>query len=399
MTESKLLSEILDDAVLETDQSIYSNALFQVKLDAQVFQSLLDRVQTIVPVRDIKPVLKNVLFTATNDRLQLYSTNLEVSFIASTSEVDIALPGNLMIPYKRLSDVLRSVRGSVLLSGFSDSAKVEADRTTWELRLQSGYSYPDLPSISGLRLFEIDRELFLRGLQSVRYAVARDASRAPTSLMMVNVSNGKMTACDGGRFQQFDLGADFPVSLNISVFTLDELIKVLRSSGAEKIGIGETERNLVFQTTSGVLVMNKLTSKFPDMESTLLRPSLSNTRDLKVPRSQFISAIKRVRVNADVDTSALGLSLSLNRLIISAQDRQGNEAQEFLDVEWLGEKYHLMVNHYYLMEMLQMASNDTCSFRLGFDSHTRRAPILLQEENSIGVIPQMNSDWVGAFQR
>jgi hypothetical protein len=46
--------------------------------------------------------------------------------------------------------------------------------------------------------------------------------------------------------------------------------------------------------------------------------------------------------------------------------------------------------------MINTYADTTCSFRLGDDTKTRRAPILLRNDTTgdVGVLQQMNADWV-----
>lgn len=397
-----LVSEVLASVDVLAPTRVVSDDYFGFTIDSHEFQRLLEKFKNIVPTRDTKPVLKNIKITVAESFIQLYATNLEFSLIVSSTAVSALTPGESMLPYKRLLDVVTGAGAGpldVVIGG--GKVLVEAGRTNWDLALQLGMEYPPFPNITGLVLHEIDSSLFVKGLQSVKYAAARDSSRSSSSLMMVNIdNNGKMTACDGSRFQQFNLGSEFPLPMNIPVGAIDTVLSMISLSDSATLGVGAALHHLVFDTRKGVLIINKLAAKFPDMESALLRPSLTNDRELKVDRRALITAIRRVRINADPDTAALGLYLSVNSLSVYAKDRFNNDAQESLDVSWLGGNYDLMVNHSHFLEMLQMCSSDVCRFRLGSDAQKKKSPVLLeQEDGAIGVIPQMNPDWVGALQR
>ncbi len=395
-----LVSEVLDSTRQEsTRREKTDTGAVEFTSEVRILQQLISRVSSVVPPKDTKPVLKNIQLIVASNFIQVYSTNLELSVVVNSSDIASTITGSVLLPTKKLSDVLSGAEsGPVLVSVDNGSARIEAGRASWDLVLHQETNYPPLPDVTGLVLHDIDKEVFVRGLNAVRYAAARDASRSAPALMMVSINKGKMTACDGARFQQFDLGLDFPLSLDIPTKALDELLRVLQWDG-DTVRVGETARHLVFHTPMGTLIVNKLSARFPDMEQTLLRPSLSNNRELSIDLKSLVSAIKRVRINADPTTSALGLSLSLNKLILSARDKFGNEAQEIIDVSWLGDNYNITVNHSYLLEMLQMHEEDTCKFRLGNDTSTKKAPILLQGDRAVGVVPQMNSDWVDVLQR
>lgn len=375
-------------AIASTD----TNIVFTMK--KFVLQLLLEKASSVVPTRDVMPVLKNFQFEVTDGRLRVVATDLELSVVATTEMVEVHAGGVAVFPARKMLDILREAEDStVTITVQGTKASVAIGRTTWNLKLQGGADYPPMPEFTEAVFATVDRAAFATALKVVRYAACKDANRA--SLMMIDVRGGRMTACDGARFQQATIGA-FPFEFRIPIGAVDDLLKLLASTDLIEISIGESVNHLIFTVGADVFVANKLLAQFPDMEALLLRPALENKHSFTVERDELLHAIKRVRINADGETSAIGLHLAPSNLTVIAKDKYGNDAAETIDAGWPGGERVLVVNHAYLSEMVNASDAKAATFYLGDDTKTRKAPIMLKDDDAgtVGVTQQMVSDWV-----
>lgn len=387
--------EVGDDYDPQPPQIFNDDVAFEAK--CFVLRALMEKAASVLPTKDIMPVLKNFQLEVSAGMLRVVATDLELSVISSTEMVMTQNPGVAVFPGRKMLEIIREAEdGDVVVRVTEGAAAITVGRTAWDIRLQDGSDYPPLPSVDDLELHEIDRVKFLGALSSVRYAAATDAVRP--SLMMIDVTNGCMRAADGVRFQQVDLGDQLPLDIQIPIGAVDDLVKLLRSTDLDKVSIGEGDHHLVFQVGSDVFIANKLVAQFPDIESALLRPSLiANVQELTVDRQELNDAIKRVRITADSETSAIVLSLSANKLAVKSQDKFGNHAVEEIDGGWSSADRVLVVNHKFLTDMLGMADVKTCHFFVGPDTKTKRSTLLLKDDENgmIGIIQQMRADWAG----
>lgn len=361
-----------------------------------VFALLVDKASAVVSSRDVMPVLKCLQIEAADGRLRIVATDLERSMICTTEIVAIDTPGIAVFPAKKLAEIIRQADDSdVHIHVAGGTASITVGRTTWRLRLQGGEDYPPMPAITEVTFAAVNRTGFLSALQAVRYAACRDANRA--SLMMIDIRGGRMTACDGSRFQQA-AAADLPFPCQIPIGAVDDLIKILKASELTDVHIGESDHHLIFRLGADLLIVAKLMAQFPDMEAALLRPALENRHKLTIDRHEFVAAIKRVRIAADPETSALALILRDYQLTVSARDKWENFAEETIDATWDGADRTIVVNHAYLTDMINMVRGPVVTLHLGDDTKHRKAPIMVRDGDAgtVGVVQQMLGDWVGA---
>lgn len=359
-----------------------------------VFQILLEKASSVVPVKEIAPVLKNYQVEITPSSIRVIATDMELSILSFTEMVSATGTGTVFFPAKRLLSILREASdGDVMVVIKDGVANIRIGHTSWDLKLANGADYPYMPDVADLTFHQVDRPGFLSAIAAVRYAAAKDATRP--HLMLLDFSKGKVTACDGSRFQQAPF--EFPLDVQIPVGAVDDLVRLLRATELESVGVAEHANYLAFRVGSDVFLANKMPVTFPDMEEVILRPALENQDILTVDRSDLLDAIKRVRINTDPETGAIGLRVAPGKLTVMSRDRDHNGAEEEISCGWEGPERMVVVNHTFLSDMLGMYSQVTCTFRLGPDTKSKKSPLFLQdtETGASGVIQRMHAGMVG----
>jgi DNA polymerase-3 subunit beta len=365
-----------------------------------VLASLVDKAISVVPNRDVMPELKHFLVQVAPGSLRLAATDLELSVLAATPAVTAEVTQALLLPARKLLAILREApEGDVIIDVAGESAAVRAGTASWSLLLADAAGYPQLPDPDGVEMHPVSREAFLGALRTVRHAVGRDSGRP--SLMQVDIAVGedgsaKVTASDSVRFARATLPG-FPVSMQIPSGALDSLVKTLESSELDEVQAGETDRQLVFRIGSTVFLAQKLPAKFPDVEKLLLKPALENRLSLTADRAELAGAIRRVRINADPETSAIGLKLTQGTLTAVARDKYGNRAEEAISAAWDGPERLVVVNHQFLTDMLAAHPSGSCRFWLGPEAGKKRSVLMLRDDDTgtIGIIYQMLASLVG----
>jgi DNA polymerase III subunit beta len=370
-----------------------------------ILAALVDKAISVVPNRDVMPVLKHFLVQVAPGRLQMAATDLELSVLASTPAVTTSATETLVLPARKLLSILKEASGDdITVDVDGEFATVRAGTASWTLQLHDCSDYPLLPDPSEIEMLPVSREAFLTAIRAVRHAIGRDSNRPALQQVDISVLEGspaKVTACDSRRFARTEL-AGFPLSMQIPAGALDSLVKTLESSELDEIQAGEyvtstKAKHLVFRVGGTVFLAAGNMAAFPDVEKQLLRPALENRLKMVADKSELAGAIRRVRINADPETSAIGLQLAAGTLTVIARDKYGNRAEEAIAVSWEGPERLVVVNHQFLASMLAAHPSQSCEFWLGAESGKKRSVLMLKDEETgtVGIIYQMLASLVG----
>jgi DNA polymerase-3 subunit beta len=384
--------EALED-LAETHTDAAEGVVLAFETKKFTLDGLLSKAANVIPSRDLMPMLKNFLVAVDDKFLKVAATDIELSVIAQTGMVKADTLGRAVFPAKKLQDIVREapdgeIRVEVEVVDEAFTATITAGKATWRLRLLNVDDYPDLPNADEATFQKVSKAKFASALKQVRQAASSDTMRA--SLMLVDINEGRMRASDGVRFQQVKM--PFPMNMQVPINAVDDLVKVLSLSESAEFEVSDTDNHLLFRINDDLFIAQKLTVDFPDVDDVLLKPALTNEDVLHVDRMELIKAIRRVRITADEETSAVVLTLEPERITVSSKEKNGSMSSESLDCTWKGENGRILAfNHGHLLDMLNMASAKSCEFRLGKDLKTRPSALLLVDDEAgmQGVLNQM----------
>lgn len=363
------------------------------EINREVLLSLLEKAVTVVPTKDLIPVLTNFQFIATEDELTVVSSSGQMSIVQTTDQAKVNTPGIQVFPARTLLAIVKQAynNSTVFVEVTNTGAVIVSGSYTAEISISSGEDFPKLEGISEVVFHEVPRKAFVDAISTVKYALPGREFSGQASMCMISIRAGKFTACDGARFQQVRI-PEFRLSMQLPAFSINTIIKILSSVDMEILEIGETFNCLVFRLGSTVFYLNKMDSPYPNVEQLWLRPALNNDQELIVDKAQLITAINQVRVTADPTFNAIGLAIEDNQITVTSKNGD-NSTKAVIECKWDKKPRNIVVNYAHLAEMLRAYGPSECRFLLDEDSKTHKAPILLKDDDTMALatIAQMLS--------
>lgn len=353
----------------------------------EILLSLLERAISIVPTKDIIPVLNNFQFHVKQNELKIIASSGKLSIVMVTEQVTTKVEGVEVFPARTLLNIIKECSsGSIVyIEVTSSGAVIVSGGFSAEIAMPSGKGFPVLDDLTGVTFHEVDRADFINAVNTVKYALPDKDYSGQSGMKMINIKNGKFTACDGSRFQQVRVEG-FNLNMKLPALCISSLLKILSSTDMESIEIGETSLDkLVFRLGPTVFYVNKLADPYPNVEQLWLRPALSNDQVLIVNRAELITAIKQVRFAVEGSASnAVGLVLQEDQLTVVAKGIN-KSSTTVIGCTWKGKPRTIAVNCFHLAEMLKASPNEQCKFMLDDDTQLYRSPILLKDDDSYAI--------------
>lgn len=389
------------------------DARLSVRGPSATFQSLFDRAAAVTPAKEIISGTGFALLEAfsaspgTTAYVKVSATDGDLTVSMVADGVSVTVPGSVLVPGKKIAEILRlAPTEQAKIEVLGTTATIRSGRAQWTVQTPVGHALPPAADVSAITTYSLAVGDLLDALTVARRAASTSSARA--SLMQLAVSQGSITGLDGGRLHRQRV-QNLPAALRatIPLRVSEEVIRMLRATGSETVEMGSSDSHLVFRVDQDTLIAQRLLVDFPDVESQVLGPVLTNTWALTVDRDRLLQAIRRVRVNADPDYQALFVSLVPGRVLdsgmtwnlsLSARDRSGNSAAETLDASWSGPatSRSLCVNHRYLSDLLAATSGEFVTLRIGEDSKAVRLPVLIEDTASgfLGWVQQMRPGYL-----
>ncbi|MEZ4388973.1 MAG: DNA polymerase III subunit beta, partial [Candidatus Krumholzibacteriia bacterium] len=241
-------------------------------IQQETLQKALDLVAGVVPSKTTLPILTCVLVEADKEGLQFSATNLDISMVTRTSEVEVAKAGRMAVPAGKLVSFVRSLApGSVSVTVADGKLKIRAGKASFEEGCMNAEEYPNLPETAAGEGFEVPGSLLTDMISETNYAVSRDETRPALMgiLWEVRKTGLTMVATDAHRLARSRRSLDwsFTGERNLIVDTgglrhLPRVAGLNPDEGTIEVFLGENQ--LSFRAGQTLLHIRLFEGPFPD---------------------------------------------------------------------------------------------------------------------------------------
>jgi len=163
----------------------------------------------VVAARTPKPVLQCVKLTASDDRLTIAATDLEVAIRYSDNQVQIEQGGEALLPADKFRDIVResvddtlSIEvGNDAAGGGSANANIRGQDAHFKIFPQRASDFPPVPDFEGEADFEVNGGQLKQLVGQTLFAAARESTRYAFNgvLLIAKAKKISLVSTDGRR--------------------------------------------------------------------------------------------------------------------------------------------------------------------------------------------------------
>jgi len=322
-----------------------------------------------VSTRSALPVLSGILLQAGEGRLDLYSTDMELS-IKATLQTPVERDGEIVVPARLFSDVVRNLADEdVAIEAGEAAVKVSCGRASFSLNSWAAADFPQTSTFDMTGAFKVGRDPFVETLNKAGRAASRDETRPILTgvLMTIMGDTLKMVATDSYRLAvketKLDHALDTEVQAIVPVKALGEVTRLASALGPGDIEVAVGENQVVFKLSDpagDVWIASRLIEgQFPNYKQ-LLPETFEH--EVTIDRGQLMATARRVSLLAQKN-APLRMSFAENRLTMKALTQDVGQAEESLDVAFTGEPFEIGFNPGYLIEGVDAVDDEEALLR------------------------------------
>lgn len=320
----------------------------------------LQTVQNVVSTRTTLPILSNVLLRASDGKLQLTTTDLDVG-ISGTAEVQVDKAGATTLPARRLATIVRELPASdvTIEVDAKNVASIRCGQSFFKILGLPEEEFPPLPKFDDAKVFTLGQQALRDALKKTSYAISTDETRYVLNGILFSFKDNKLTmvATDGRRLALVDLELEFPRSQEVEVIVpakcVTELARLLGDEGELKMSVGENQ--VAFEVDGTLLVSKLIEGNYPNYRQVI--PGETKER-ITLERELFLNAVHRVSLLASEKSNSVKLVFSKNNIEIASNTPDVGEAREALAVNYRGKDFSIAFNPDFLMAPLKSLAND-----------------------------------------
>ncbi len=333
----------------------------------------LQAVIGVVERRQTMPVLSNVLLELEDNRLRLTGTDLELE-LRSELIVHGESSGRTTVPARKFHDICRG-----LPEGSELHAQIDGNR----LRLRSGRSrfllatlpadeFPAQSELDATRELQLTRQQLAELIQRTQFAMAQQDVRFYLNGLYFEFQGNIMraVATDGHRLATCDVSLEQAVGDGSHIIVprkgVTELQRLL-NAGSSDLKLKFNDNAIQIELGNVRLTSKLIEGRFPDYERVI--PTTSD-KWVTGDREELRAALQRAVILSNEKFRGVRLLLEDRSLKLQTHNPEHEEAEEELEVEYVGEKLSIGFNVTYLLDALSAIHTEQFSLGLTSPDHS-----------------------------
>ncbi len=324
-------------------------------------------VSKVISNKNTLPIIDNFLFVLKDGTLNITATDLETTLMTGMSIDNVSEEGEVTIPAKLLVDSLKEFADIPLeFKTIDDKGIIEI---TWvngnsQLPYTAADEYPALKELDADNTsVSIPSVTLLEGVNRTLYATGEEELRPVMNGIFFDIDSesSTMVASDAHKlvcYTRHDIKSEKKSSFILPKKPAS-ILKTILAKIEEPVVVKFDSKNAYFEFDSFVLVCRLVEGNYPAYKSVIPK---NNPNKLLINRQDLLNSTRRVAVCSNQASSLIRLKLSLNQLVISAQDIDFSiSAHERLTCQYEGDEMEIGFKSTFLVEILSnLPYNEIC---------------------------------------
>lgn len=325
-------------------------------------ETLLKPLQALIGVVEKKqamPILSNVLIKIEGQNMQITATDLELELLAKIELTAPAEAGSLTLPARKLFDICRNLPDDATIdfnAASHEKITIKSGKSRFSLMGLPAQDFPTMESQLGQIMVDVPQKTLAHLIRKTQFAMAQQDVRYFLNGLLLEVSEKMLrtVATDGHRLAlaseavQGNAGGVHQVIVPRK--TILELQKILELSDEPVSLVLGT--HFIRIAMKDIIITSKLVDgRYPDynrvIPSTGKNILLSNREGLK-------QALQRTAILSNEKYRGVRLNVSNNVLKLMANNPEQEEAEDEVEVAYVGQDIEIGFNITYLMDVLNV---------------------------------------------
>ncbi len=271
-------------------------------VNQQDLQKSLNYCQGVIEKRSTLPILSNVLLDASNSKLTITATDLDMIFIHSINNVEIIEEGKTTTTSSIMYDIIRKFSsGKKINFSLSNNNKLqlESEKSIFHLNCINSSEFPLTDENFIQNEFVIKSKQLLKLLNKCKFSISNDETRHYLSGIFVhqNQIEDKIflnaVATDSHRMSISKLRLNEKVEFEPVILpkkTIFQLCSLLEDYEGD-VKISNINSKIKFELNNSILISKLIDGKFPNYAQVIPK---NNQKKLDVNLQLFLDSVDRV---------------------------------------------------------------------------------------------------------
>jgi DNA polymerase-3 subunit beta len=334
-------------------------------VNQQDLQKSLNYCQGVIEKRSTLPILSNILLNASNSKLTITATDLDLIFINEIKDIEIQEEGTTTTTSSILYDIIRKFSSgkkiNFSLSG-ENKLQLESEKSVFHLNCISASEFPITDEDFNQSQFFIKSKTLLKLLNKCKFSVSHDETRHYLSgiffhqtqiedknfLTAVSTDSHRMSISKVRLNEKIDFE---PIILpKKTIFQLCSLLEDF----AGDVKISNTKSKIKFELNNSILISKLIDGKFPNYIQVIPK---NNQKKLEIDLNLFLNSVDRVASVSLDKKDGVKFNLTKDKLNLSVNNANSGDGKETLNVKF-DHELDISFNSRYLIDVASQLDGD-----------------------------------------
>ena len=334
------------------------------------FTAALSAAAAIVPLRGVRPNLKNCLLNADADGgIEIQATDMEVGLRYKLSAESVEEHVSLCLPCVTLAGLLKECTEDIVTletSGAKGILTVGRDR--FEVLGHESSDFPDVPSMGEGAALSVPADELAKMIDRTAYAAAREQGRYAINGVYMQCKDRtlEVVATDGRRLafckKKLKAAGALEEGVIVPVKMMQEIRKLCDNvATGEELQIAVRGRSIIVSGSAVTLSSLIVEGIFPKYQQVIPKDS---DKEITIKRDPLIHALRKAVFLTSEETKTVSLSFSPGTCLIEARSPDKGQAAVTLEVEYSGDPVTIGFNPAYFQDALKVLDSETVRLEL-----------------------------------
>ncbi len=320
----------------------------------------------IAPSRTSKTVLQNVKLTAEGDQVVLEATDLEVGIRITVSGVDIASPGQILLPVQRTGNIFRESSDEMLSIEADDkNTVIRSGRNRFQLPNANADEFPHVPGFDVDVYHEIPAGLFRELIRRTVFATDVESSRYALGGVLLEMEQERVTAVatDGRRLARME-GSGKSVGGHQTTGTTTivpvramTLLERAMSDKETQVQVASRANELLVRTPQWTIYSRLVEGRYPNWRQVI--PRRDNPVRIQLTVGPLFAGLRQAAIVVDQESRGIDFKFGDGTLKMEAMTAEIGESHVEMPIDYTGDPITVTLDHRFVADFCKVLSAET----------------------------------------
>ena len=327
-------------------------------VNQQDLQQALNFCQGVIEKRSTLPILSNILLDASNSKLTITATDLDLIFIHQINNVEVLEEGKTTTVSSTIYDIVRKLSsGRKINLTLNDTSKLhlESEKSIFNLNCLSATDFPLTEGNFNENEFIIKSKQLLKLLNKCKFSVSNDETRHYLSGIYFHQTEFEdknyltAAATDSHRMSISKIRLEQKIDFEPIILpkkTIFQLCSLLDNYDGD-VKVSNIKSKIKFELSNSILISKLIDGKFPNYIQVIPK---NNQKKLEIDLKLFLNSVDRVASVSLDKKDGVKFNLSNDILDLSVNNTNSGDGKETLSVKF-DHELEISFNSRYLIDV------------------------------------------------